>query len=110
MSHIFDPQYSKLSVGSMFWDKETLVAAVRAAHIFSDRNYLVERSSPKKFKAKCVVPGCPWKLRAAKKEKHAIFEITVCPMNHTCLVQQPMQDHAKISRMLISKIVKPHVS
>lgn len=107
---IFDAEHDELSVGALFCDKETLIAAVREAHISTDRNYHLERSNPKKFKVKCAVPSCPWKLRAAKKEKHAMFEITVCPYKHTCLVNEPMQDHRRISAKMICRVVKPYVS
>lgn len=110
MPLVFHAQHAELSVGSLFRDKQTLISAVKQVHISTDRSYIVERSNPTQFKAKCVVPNCPWKLRAAKKKKHDLFEITKCGQRHTCLVNEPLQDHGKLSIKLISKIVKPHVS
>ena len=110
LSIVFDQESAELTVGSMFRDKQNLIAALRHYHIRSDRSYRAERSNPTQFIAECEVQGCLWRLRAAKKKIHGMFEVTTCPEKHTCMVNEPMQDHMNISARMISSLVKPYVS
>ena len=96
--------------GALFATKEVLIAAVKHAHISTDRNFIVEKSSTQVYKVKCVVSNCKWKLRAAKKKSHGLFQITKCPEIHTCLLDRPTQDHCKISAKMIGYVVAPYVS
>lgn len=106
--NIVDPENENLYVGQMFSDKTMLVNAVRTVHINSNRMYIVVRSNPDQFIAKCTVQNCPWRLRAAKKKRHGFFEITKYT-EHICLCDHPTQDHKKITARLVGDIVKPHV-
>ena len=110
MSHGFNPSVDELGVGAMFRNKEVLISAVKEAHIKMNRNFVVQKSTTQKYKVKCTVYDCKWKLRAAKKKQHGMFEITECPETHTCLLDRPTQDHKKISAKMIGSLVAPHVS
>ncbi|XP_063942817.1 uncharacterized protein LOC135150445 [Daucus carota subsp. sativus] len=110
MSLGFDPAADELTEGALFATKEVLIAAVKHAHISTDRNFIVEKSSTQVYKVKCVVSNCKWKLRAAKKKSHGLFQITKCPEIHTCLLDRPTQDHRKISAKMIGYVVAPYIS
>nr|XP_017247486.1 PREDICTED: uncharacterized protein LOC108218857 [Daucus carota subsp. sativus] len=110
VSLAFDPAADDLNEGALFASKDILISAVKEAHIKTDRNFFVEKSSTSVYKVKCVVRDCNWKLRAAKKKTHGLFQITNCPEQHTCLLDRPTQDHRKISAKMIGCLVAPYVA
>ena len=100
----------QLSVGSLFPNKVSLKNAIKKLYILTDRSYIVTRSNDTQFIAQCIEKEYKWGLRAARMVKHEYFKITVNKELHRYLVNQPLQDHRKLSVRMISKIVKPLVS
>ncbi|XP_074323816.1 uncharacterized protein LOC141660725 [Apium graveolens] len=104
-----DLDQGELSEGKCYRDKATLLLAVKRAHIATDRTYKMTKSNKEQLIIQCWAEGCNWRMRAAFMHNSDYWRINVNREEHRCLVDQPLQDHKKLSARMISQLVKPLV-
>ncbi|KAL8088704.1 hypothetical protein AgCh_038474 [Apium graveolens] len=104
-----DLDQGELSEGKCYRDKATLLLAVKRAHIATDRTYKTRKSNKEQLIVQCRAEGCNWRMRAAFMHNSGYWRINVNREEHRCLVDQPLQDHKKLSARMISHLVKPLV-
>ncbi|XP_074352036.1 uncharacterized protein LOC141691193 [Apium graveolens] len=104
-----DLDHGELSEGKCYRDKATLLLAVKRAHITTDRTYKTTKSNKEQLIVQCRAEGCNWRMRAAFMHNSSYWRINVNREEHICLVDQPLQDHKKLSARMISQLVKPLV-
>ncbi|XP_063940555.1 uncharacterized protein LOC135149272 [Daucus carota subsp. sativus] len=105
----FNPLTDDLFEGQCFADKQTAISAIKEIHIKKSRNYHVVKSTTTLYEAKCVVSGCPWRIRAIKRKRYGHFEITKLPVEHNCLLRTIQRDHKQLSSKLIADVIKNQV-
>ena len=98
-----------LFVGQCFVDKQIAINAIQTSHIRNSRNYRVYKSDTTRYKAKCVVDECQWKIHVIKRKASGYFEITKLPAEHTCILRKLQWDHKKLSLSLIASVIKKQV-
>ncbi|XP_074359209.1 uncharacterized protein LOC141698417 [Apium graveolens] len=104
-----DLDQGELSEGKCYRDKATLLLAFKRAHISTDRTYKMTKSNKEQLIVQCRAEGCNWRMRAAFMHNSGYWRINVNREEHRCLVDQPLQDHKKLSARMISQLVKPLV-
>ncbi|XP_074327403.1 uncharacterized protein LOC141665321 [Apium graveolens] len=104
-----DLDQGELSEGKCYRDKATMLLVVKRAHIAMDRTYKMTKSKKEQLIIQCRAEGCNWRMRAAFMHNSGYWRINVNREEHRCIVDQPLQDHKKLSARMISLIVKPLV-
>ncbi|XP_028127280.1 uncharacterized protein LOC114323800 [Camellia sinensis] len=95
----------KLSKGLLFQNKEDLQIAVKRYGMMRNTYHVVVKSTTDFWKLRCK-NGCKWKLKACKRIKHGLFEITKYEGPHTCVSATLTQDHAMLTTKLIEHEVR----
>ncbi|XP_074323807.1 uncharacterized protein LOC141660716 [Apium graveolens] len=67
------------------------------------------KSNKEQLIVHCRAEGCNWRMRPAFMHNSGYWRINVNIEEHRCMVDQPLQDHKKLSARMISMIVKPLV-
>ncbi|KAF7827633.1 uncharacterized protein G2W53_018797 [Senna tora] len=107
----------ELYPGLLFPTRESLGKAVKMYSITRKQTFMVFKSSSKYLDVRCHNYGksCSWRVRACKKNKLKMWEITKYEGPHTC-VSVGSQDHMKLDSDIIASNIanivneKPDVS
>ncbi|XP_074341993.1 uncharacterized protein LOC141679390 [Apium graveolens] len=97
-----DLAHGDLSEGRCYRDKATLLLAVRCAHIYTDRKYITTKSNKEQLIVQCRAEG-------SFMHNSGYWRTNVNTEEYKYMIDQPLQDHKKLSARMISRIVKPLV-
>ncbi|XP_016206188.1 uncharacterized protein LOC107646519 [Arachis ipaensis] len=101
----------EFSVGMRFGSRDSVISAIKSYTISRGVDYIVYKSEPQTFYAKCMGYGAGWDwlIRASLIRKKACWEIRRYNGKHTCTMGTISQDHAKLDSNTIADAIKPLV-
>uniref|UniRef100_A0A5B7C1H6 Transposase MuDR plant domain-containing protein n=1 Tax=Davidia involucrata TaxID=16924 RepID=A0A5B7C1H6_DAVIN len=102
---VWDPMRNELAKGLIFKNKDLLQHAIKEYSIRSHHQYEVVESKTGVWVVRCKMHEecrCKWRLRAIKKKKHGLFEITKYDRPHSCLYPRMNLDHVQLDSKLIA--------
>ncbi|KAK9120028.1 hypothetical protein Scep_018121 [Stephania cephalantha] len=95
----------ELCKGLKFDSKQDLQYAVKQYSISRHQEYVVTESERALWVVRCKRSneGCQWRLRACKRKKNQLFEITQYDGPHTCVSSGTLQDHSQLDSNIIAQ-------
>ncbi|KAL2481215.1 Uncharacterized protein Adt_34181 [Abeliophyllum distichum] len=103
---IAHPDFSAISEGRIFRDKNVLKKTISLFAIHHNFQYKVYRSDKEEYVLKCLDDNCMWHFRASRLSDTDLFKIRYIKNGHSCSMDYVMGDHRQATSSLLADCIK----